>query len=137
MRHLVTGLAVMALLTAAPAAVTPARAQLMDTLKNAAGNSLGSIAVPSPAAASSSNIAGLMQYCVRQRLTGGAEAASVKDQLLGKLGGTAKQSGNPGFVEGSKGVLDAQGKSFDLVSLKSELGQKLCDQVLQRAKALL
>ena len=76
MRHLVTGLAVMALLAAAPA-VTPARAQLMDTLKNAAGNSLGSIAVPSPAAASSSNIAGLMQYCVRQRLTGGAEAASV------------------------------------------------------------
>ncbi|UPG73329.1 DUF2501 domain-containing protein [Roseomonas gilardii subsp. gilardii] len=137
MRHLVTGLAAMALLAAAPAAVTPARAQLMDTLKNAAGNSLGGIAVPSPAAASSSNIAGLMQYCVQQRLVSGTEATSVKDQLLGKLGGTAKQSSNPGFAEGSKGVLDAQGKSFDLASLKSELGQKLCEQVLQRAKSLL
>jgi hypothetical protein len=124
-----------AMLIAAGSADAPATAQLMDTLRNSAG-SLGGLGVPSVGGASTGNIAGLLQYCAQNQLVGSG-SASVKDSLLNKLGGAGKESHDPAFTSGSKGLVQSGGKGFDLSSMTDQVKQTICDQVLQRAKSLI
>jgi len=125
------------------------------------------------------NVAGLLEYCVKNNYLGGNTGASgIKDQLMGKMSGggstqassqgsstsdmlgqltgsskhkssSASSSGNPtndpGYLSGAKGILQgSNGKSMDLNSLgggssdmKSQMANKVCDEVLKQGKSFL
>lgn len=135
------------------AALLPAvaHAQLGDLIKGATqGNSqdttggLGSIGslggVPSLGSltsGSAGNVAGVLEFCMKNNYLGGAtDAASVKDRLLGKLGDAP--ASNPGYTEGTKGILtNSDGNKFDLSSIKSQITKQACDKILSQGKSLL
>ncbi|WP_459624937.1 YjjA family protein [Burkholderia sp. 3C] len=84
------------------------------------------------------NVAGVLQFCIQNQYLGGGSAGSVKDQLLGKLGGNPQS--DSGFTSGSSGILDAgNGKTLDLsgAGVKQQLTKQVCDKVLTQAKSLL
>lgn len=125
--------AIAALLLFAPAA----RAQLPGGLNNLTGGLTGGI--PSVSQADPSNIAGLLQYCVQNNYLSGATAGTTESSLLAKVPG-AQQS--PDYTSGSQGLLQTGGgKSFNLGSLtgdmKSQIADKVCDEVLKHAQSLL
>ena len=133
MRHPTACIAAAALIATTLAA--PTRAQLLDTLKNATGGASG-LAMPSLGGASSGNIAGLLQYCVQNRLAGGS-GGNVENSLLGKLGGATAVQSQPAYTAGSKGQVQSGGQGFDLSNLGGTLKQQACDQVVQHARSLL
>jgi hypothetical protein len=109
MKHSLPRTAATATLLIAVLFPAAARAQLGDLIKGATqGNSqgatggLGSIGSPggvpslgSLTSGSTGNVAGVLEFCMKNNYLGGAtDAASVKDKLLGKLGGAP--TSNPG-----------------------------------------
>jgi len=148
--HLIRTAATATLLIAVlfPAA---AHAQIGDLIKGATqGNSqgatggLGSIGglggVPSLGSftsGSTGNVAGVLEFCIKNNYLGGAtDAASVKDKLLGKLGGAPAST--PGYTDGTKGILtNSDGNKFDLSSIKSQITRQACDKILSQGKSLL
>lgn len=129
----------------------PARAQLMDQLKGAMGGSgrgqsggggiLGG-GLPAVGQASTSNTAGVLQYCIKNNyLGGGTGASSIKNSLMGKMTGSPNRTSNDsGFKAGDSGMLQTgNGQSYSLGGdgIKAQLTQKVCDQVLAHAKSLL
>jgi Protein of unknown function (DUF2501) len=148
MRLAATGISTAVFLTFAAIGATSGQAQLLNTLKDAAGGTgtgsssgamgnLGGLALPSVGSASSSNVAGVLKFCVQNQLTGGGDASSVQSSLVDKLGGAKNEQAAPAYQSGSKGVLEASGKSVDVSQLNTQVKSKVCDQVLQRAKSLL
>jgi Protein of unknown function (DUF2501) len=126
--------------------------QLMDQLKGAvgsgqsggAGGALGALGgaggMPSVGQAAPSNVAGVLQYCIKNKYLGGGGASSVKDSLMSKVTGSGKSTNDSGFQDGSQGLLQTgNGQSYGLGGggIKAEITQKVCDQVLQHAKSLL
>ena len=125
---------------------TIASSQDLGALKSAAGG----MDVSSLASGSAGNAAGVIEYCMKNNLLGG-DASSVKDQLVGKLGGEEKAQQDPGYLDGAKGMLTGgDGKSTDLASLgggggagdalgdmKGKVTEKACSAVLDHAKSLL
>ena len=131
---------------------TTARAQLLNQLQNSMGSgqgsgsgglgSLGGLGggVPSVNNASPTNLAGIIQYCIRNNYLSGGAASSVKDSLLGKVTGSRQGSTDSGFSSGNRGLLETgQGQSFGLGGggIKSQVTRKVCSLVLQRAKSML
>lgn len=133
---------------------TGADAQLGDMLKQAGGSATqnsgglagnlgglggalgggGSSLMPS----SLGNVAGVLQFCIQNQYLGSGGASSVKDQLLGKLGGNPQS--DSGFASGSNGILDGgNGKTLDPSGggLKQQLTKQICDKVLTQAKSML
>jgi hypothetical protein len=85
------------------------------------------------------NVAGLLQYCIGNNYLSGQGAASVKDQLMGKLPG-GEETQDRGYSDGQKGLLHgSNGNQMDLSGggLKAELTKKACDTVLAQAKSFL
>jgi hypothetical protein len=127
--------------------VTFAHAQLGDLLKQgqSAGSSGGGLADlggalsgKSMTAGSTGNVAGLLQFCIKNNYLDGNAASSVKDRVMGKLSG--KPSSDKGYNEGEKGILSSSdGKRLDLSGggLKAKVTRQVCDQVLAQAKSLL
>ena len=127
----------------------PARSQLMDSLRGAAGSGsgggagglgsgLGGMSMPSVGSASTGNTAGVLQYCVRNNYLGGTGASSVESGLVGKLGPGATRSSQ--YSAGDQGTLQTgNGQSVSLGGggLKAKLTQKVCAQVLQHARSLM
>jgi len=95
-----------AVLAAVLALAAPARAQTLAQLTDmlgGVGKSLGGLSggLPSVDQASPSNIAGVLQYCVKNKYLGG-NAQSAGSSLLGKLTGSKKASSDDGaFKAGS------------------------------------
>ncbi|AXK65563.1 MULTISPECIES: DUF2501 domain-containing protein [Burkholderia] len=136
-----------------------AHAQLGDVLKQVGGGDSGSSAggalgnlgglggaltggggASSLMSGSSSNVAGLLQFCIQNNYLGGASggASSVKDALMSKLGGNA--SSDSGYTSGASGILDAgNGSKVDLSGggLKQQVTKQICDKVLAQGKSLL
>ena len=118
-----------------------AAAQDLGALKNAAG---GGIDLGSLASGSAGNAAGILQYCVTNNFLGGNDltnASSMKDKLIGKVGGQDKADADPGFAAGSQGnVIGSNGKSVsiaDMGSLENNLTQTACKAVMDHATSLL
>lgn len=97
---------------------------------------------------STGNVAGIVQFCVKNNYLGGDAASGVKDQLMGKLGGDDEsEADKTGFADGAKGLLNtSDGKTMDLSEaggaadiggVKSKLTKKACSAVLDQAKSLL
>ena len=146
------GLALLSVCGALLLAGTPARAQLLNQLQNSMGSgqgsgsgglgSLGGLGggLPSVNNASPTNLAGIIQYCIRNNYLSGGAASSVKDSLLGKVTGSRQGSTDSGFRAGNSGSLETgQGQSFGLGGggIKSQVTRKVCNLVLQRAKSML
>ena len=115
----------------------------------ALGSKLGGM-VPGGSMTSGSmgNVAGLLQYCVKNNYLGGASGASgIQNQLLGKMGGASNPAATSGadYKSGANGILQAgNGKSMDLSSvgggssdMKSKITTKVCDTVLKQGKSYL
>jgi hypothetical protein len=92
------------------------------------------------------NVAGLLQYCVKNNYLGGASGASgIQSQLLGKMQGQSQSAptSDPSYMSGAKGILQgSNGKSMDLSSvgggssdMKSKITNKVCDTVLKQGKS--
>jgi hypothetical protein len=91
---------------------------------------------------STGNVAGIVEFCIKNNYLGGDAAGSVKDQLLGKLGGSDEsETDRAGYADGAKGLLKtSDGKSVDLADmggLKGKMTEKVCSSVLDQAKSLL
>lgn len=120
-------------------------AAVLPLAGSAAAQNLGSLmggGVPGIGSAGVGNAAGLLGYCVKNKLTGGAVAQSV----LGKLTGKPEVAQSPGYKEGLLGnVLGSsaatgttqQQPAFSLNSLKGQVKTKACDMVLKRAGSFL
>lgn len=85
------------------------------------------------------NVAGLLEFCIRNNYLGGKTAASVKDSLVGKLPGRSPRA-DPGYDSGSRGILDgSDGGQLDLAGggFKKQVTKQICDQILAQGKSLL
>jgi Protein of unknown function (DUF2501) len=118
---------------------------LLDQSKSGgAGGALGSLgglgsgmSLDSLSSGSTSNVAGVLEYCIKNNYLGGG-ASSVKDGLMSKLGGSA--SSDSGYTSGAKGILDSgNGKQVDLSGggLKEQVTKQVCDKILAQGKSLL
>ncbi|MDR5748642.1 DUF2501 domain-containing protein [Caballeronia sp. LZ029] len=117
---------------------------LLDQGKSSGGGALGSLgglssgmSLDSLSSGSTSNVAGVLEYCIKNNYLGGG-ASSVKDGLMSKLGGSA--SSDSGYTSGAKGILDSgNGKQVDLSGggLKEQLTKQVCDKILAQGKSLL
>ena len=111
------------------------QAQSLDMLKGLAGGGSGSMA-----SGSLGNMAGVIEYCLKNNYLSGGDASSVKDKLMGKLGGSDKPAADPGYVAGSQGILTgSDGNKMDLTGggLKQEVTRKACDFVLKQGKSMI
>ena len=138
-------LALAALLMHAPVAT----AQLGDVLKNPMGSmagaesatgSLGDLSLQSLTSGSTGNVAGLLDFCIKNNYLGAGGAESIKDKLMDKLGGPSKASSDSGFASGSRGILqNSHGKTLDLSGsgLKATATEQVCEKILAQGKALL
>jgi len=104
------------------------------------------------ASGNAGNAAGVIEYCMKNNYLGGDAASSMKDKLMGKIGGDSKDaSSDQGFVDGAKGLVQTKdGKSVDIANLggsmagvsgvsdmKAKATKKACGTVLDHAKSLL
>lgn len=131
------------------AAASAGAAGLMDSLKGAAteqmgggsGSSgassmLGGLGMPSIGGGTTSNVAGVLQYCIQNKVSN--QAKGVKDALLSKVGLGGKEQQDPGYQSGVQGLLTgSDGSTFNMSKLQSGLKEKACDYVLDNAKSLL
>jgi hypothetical protein len=118
-----------------------AAAQDLGALKNAATGGLDTGSLTSGTAG---NAAGVLQFCITNNYLGGADltnAGSMKDKLVGKLGGQDKADADSGYTAGAAGnVIGGDGKSVsiaDMGSLENKLTQQGCQAVLSHASSLL
>ncbi|HEX9171778.1 MAG TPA: DUF2501 domain-containing protein [Telluria sp.] len=126
-----------------PAATS--NAQVEQLLKQGQSSGMGKLGglggvLPGAGVASGSpgNIVGLLEFCIKNNFLGGKESSSVKDQLMGKLGGTP--STDTGYLAGAQGLLkSSDGKQVDLSGggIQAQVSKQVCDQVLRQAKSLL
>ena len=88
---------------------------------------------------STSNVAGVLQFCIKNNYLSGNGASSVKDSLMSKLGGTSAASSDSGYTAGAAGLLKSgDGKSVDLSGggLKQQVTKQVCDKILSQGKSL-
>ena len=121
-------------------ACTAASAQDLGSL----GGKLGGGMLPGGGSSGSmGNVAGILQYCVKNNYLGGDSGASgIAGKLLGKTQGG---SSNSDYLSGAKGILHgSNGQTTDLNSvgggnsdLKSKLTTKACGVVLNQGKSFL
>ncbi|KAF1021565.1 MAG: hypothetical protein GAK30_01784 [Paracidovorax wautersii] len=100
---------------------------------------LGGLGLPAIGSGTSSNVAGVLEYCVKNNYLNPASAQGVKDKLLGKIGlGGGQAQQDSGYQQGLGGVLKgSDGSSFSLDRVKGNLKEKACDYVLDNAKSFI
>lgn len=79
------------------------------------------------------NVAGLLGYCLKNRLLGQANAKSV----LGTLTGREDVTDSEEYSDGQEGILHANDATFPLGDLKGKVKTKVCGLVLSRARDFL
>ena len=141
------GLAGAVLIGLAPAS----HAQLGDVLKNpmggggaesagALGGLGGGLSLQSLSSGSLGNVAGLLDFCIKNNYLGAGGADSVKDKLMDKLGGPSKASTDSGYGNGTRGILqDGHGKTLDISGsgLKAKATEQVCEKILSQGKSFL
>lgn len=85
------------------------------------------------------NVAGILQYCVKQKLASVTDAENVKNQVLEKLGlSSEKQKEDSNYLDGIAGLLktkDGQQLNLDNIGstpLAEKVITKACDLVLKQ-----
>lgn len=132
-----------------------ANAQLGDLLKqggNAGSSGLGdlggigsmgsmggALSGESFTSGSTGNVAGVLEYCIKNNYLSGNSASVVKNSLMGKIPGGSSSS-DKSYSDGAKGILNSSnGNSFDLSGggLKEQVTKQICDKILAQGKSLL
>ncbi|GLQ40263.1 DUF2501 domain-containing protein [Dyella nitratireducens] len=121
-----------------------ASAQDLGNLGSNLSGKLGSLGgTGSMSSGSMGNVAGLLQYCVKNNYLGGDSGASgIAGKLLGKTDGGSNnsdyQSGLSGMLKGSNGhTTDLSSVGGGNSDLKSKITTKACDVVLKQGKSFL
>lgn len=113
-----------------------------QSLGNLSGK-LGGVLPGGGGSGSMGNVAGILQYCVKNNYLGGDSGASgIASKLLGKTEGGAS---NADYSSGADGILKGKdGSTTNLGSIgggnsdmKSKLTTKACDVVLKQGKSFL
>ncbi|MGB8421875.1 DUF2501 domain-containing protein [Paraburkholderia sp.] len=132
--------------------VSAAQAQLGNLLNQSGGDgstgglgSLGgmgsALSGQSLTSGSTGNVAGVLEFCIKNNYLSGNSASSVKDSLMSKLpGGSSSASSDSGYANGAKGILSSgSGQQLDLSGggLKEEATKQVCDKILAQGKSLL
>lgn len=141
-----------AILIAAFLPFSATQAQLGDLIKqggsaaSGASGSLGglgdlggALSVQSVTSGSAGNVAGLLEFCIKNNYLGGDKAAEVKNSLTSKLPGGSSSS-DSGYKSGKKGILNSSdGSALDLSGggLKKQATKQICDTILDQGKSFL
>ncbi len=122
---------------------TPFRAILAVALLTGAtastaqlGGGLGGLlggAMPNIASVGAGNAAGVLSYCVKNKLVNATSASSILGKLTGKPGVTESS----GFKLGQQGTIKTDNSALSLSALKSKAKTKACDLVLNHAGSLI
>lgn len=107
---------------------TASSAQLSGGLGGLMGGML-----PNIASVGAGNAAGVLSYCVKNKLVNATSASSILGKLTGKPG--VKESS--GFKLGQDGTIKTDKSALSLDSLKSKAKTKACDLVLNHASSLI
>ncbi|SAL41478.1 hypothetical protein AWB64_04417 [Caballeronia sordidicola] len=89
---------------------------------------------------STSNVAGVLQFCIKNNYVNANSASTVENSLMSKLGGTSAASQDSGYTDGANGLLKSgNGKQVDLSGsgLKEQVTKQVCDKILSQGKSLL
>lgn len=98
------------------------------------GGAAGVVGLPDVSSVGGANAAGVLGYCVKNKLLGGADASSV----LGGLTAKPDVKSSPDFTAGQAGnLLTGDGSTFSLNSVPKQMKSKVCDMVLKQGKSLL
>jgi len=98
------------------------------------------------AATNANNAAGVLEYCMKNKVLSSTSSANIKDKLLDKLGlQNASGAQNPDYQQGINGLLKTgDGQNIDLNNLggglsqiKQKVKQKACDVILKQAKSFI
>lgn len=116
-----------------------ASAQDLGALKGMAG---GSGDLSSVASGSAGNAAGVIEFCIKNNYLSGDAAGSMKDKLMGKIGGSDEsEQDKAGYTDGAAGLLTTgDGQKIDLAKmggLKKSITKTACASVLDHAKSML
>ena len=115
-------------------AVVPALGAANAQLPKLPGGAAGAVGLPDVSSMGAGNVAGVLGYCVKNKLLGGADASSV----LGGLTAKPEVKSSPDFAAGQAGnIVTGQGSNFSLGSLSNQMKTKACDMVLKQGKSLL
>lgn len=99
------------------------------------------LSLQSLTSSSTGNVAGVLEFCIKNNYLAGGGASSVKDSLMSKLpGGSSASSSDSGYTDGSKGILNSgDGKQLDLSGggLKQQITKQVCDKILAQGKSML
>lgn len=141
-----------AILIAAFLPFSATQAQLGDLIKqggsaaSGASGSLGglgdlggALSGQSVTSGSAGNVAGLLEFCIKNKYLSGDKAAAVKNSLTSKLPGGSSSS-DSGYKSGKKGILNSSnGSALDLSGggLKEQATKQICDTVLDQGKSFL
>jgi hypothetical protein len=123
--------------TADPApATTPRAGGLLGQMGGLLG---GGGALPQIGSIGAGNAAGLLGYCVKNRLLGtGTGGTTGAASVLGRLTGQRDVQNQPGYAAGQAGQVQApNGQALSLGALRGQLKNQVCNLVLNRAKAFL
>ncbi len=98
------------------------------------GGGMMSQMLPSLSSSSTSNVAGVLSYCIQNNIVKGSSASSVLSALSGRNGVTSSS----GYTAGTQGNIESgNGSSFSLSGVTQQIKNKACNMVLQRAQSLL
>lgn len=104
---------------------------------HAQGSGLGGLlggALPDIGSVGASNAAGVLSYCVENKLLRSTSGAAG---VLGKLTGQEDVAQSDAFKLGQSGTLQSGNGQFSLDSLKGKVKNGLCDMVLKHARTFL
>lgn len=103
------------------------------------GSLSGALPGSSLTSGSAGNVAGLLEFCIKNNYLGSDKASEVKNSLMGKLpAGSA--SSDSGYRSGSRGILSSNdGSQLDLSGggMKKQVTRQICDKVLDQGKSML
>ncbi|MBG6248204.1 DUF2501 domain-containing protein [Candidatus Symbiopectobacterium endolongispinus] len=95
-------------------------------------------------AGSMGNAAGILQYCIKQKLVSATNTENIKDKLLDKLGlNSAEKQKQTDYTQGMAGLLQTKdGLALNLNNIGStplaeKVKTKACDLVLKQGVAFL
>lgn len=90
--------------------------------------------VPNVSSISPGNAAGVLSYCVKNKVLGGGNATNVLGGLMKKPGITSSS----GYSAGQAGnIVSGQGKKFSLNQVPSQVKSQACNAVLKQAPKFL
>lgn len=100
---------------------------------------VGGLGLPSLASGSASNVAGVLEYCIKNNYLKKANVSNLKDGLMSKAGlGKTEPEKDNSYASGLSGMLmGGDGKAFNLNSIQGSVKEKACDYVLDNATSLL